>query len=273
MSKSTQDLLIGGLSLSPPWQKCGKKLESLCRKALFDFSLIPSGEKHIGVALSGGKDSVSTLILLKAISGKGFPPFRITAIHVDGAFSCGPGLSKNYIQQICSSLEIPLLIKHSTQTIEKLSCYPCSRERRSLLFQAAKEAGISTIAFGHHRDDSIETLLLNLLHKGEFAANLAKVPMQKYGVTIIRPLIYASEQEILTFAKQQNFARIMCGCPIGAKSKRRDVKKILETLEEVFPNTRQNLAYAALRSGEKKALSPEKAPPLPILDTEFSLEH
>ena len=81
--------------------------------------------------------------------------------------------------------------------------------------------GATTIAFGHHQDDSAQTLLLNLLHKAEFAGNLPKVPMHDYGITIIRPMIYVDEDSLRTFAKQYGFARITCQCPVGQKSKRK----------------------------------------------------
>ncbi len=239
----------------PPFTGAGKILESLSRKALYDFSLL-EGVDHLGLALSGGKDSLTLLFLLHAISGRGFPPFKITAFHVTGAFSCGPSMTKDYLGSICEELGIELVIRNSTQTLEKLSCYPCSRERRKLLFDAAREKGIDRIAFGHHKDDSVQTLLMNLLHKGEFAANLPMVPMQKMGITIIRPLIYASEKQIEAFARHYDFMRIMCQCPVGATSKRKEVKEILDYLENSFPNARENLALASLTSGSKKALNP-----------------
>jgi tRNA 2-thiocytidine biosynthesis protein TtcA len=91
------------------------------------------------------------------------------------------------------------------------------------------EVGFKIVAFGHHRDDNIETLLLNLLHKAEFAGNLPKVPMHDFGVTIIRPLIYASEQEIREFAKMYNFARISCQCPVGQTLQPQERSKISST--------------------------------------------
>jgi tRNA(Ile)-lysidine synthase TilS/MesJ len=109
------------------------------------------------------------------------------------------------------------------------------------------------VAFGHHRDDNIETLLMNLMHKGEFAGNLPKVPMHDYGVTIIRPLIFISEQEIWEFAKMYQFARITCQCPVGQVSLRRDVKDLIKLLEETFPNVRTNLAQASHLYGSDKA--------------------
>lgn len=238
---------------APPWTALGRKLESLCRKALYDFSLVQDVKK-VGIALSGGKDSLAMLYLLKAISGRGFPPFSLHAFHVKGEFSCGSSVDKNFITSICKELSIPLTFCNSTQTLEKLECYSCSRERRSLIFEAAKQEDCTTIAFGHHRDDSIQTLLMNLLHKAEFAANLPKVPMHDYGITIIRPLIYISEQEIRDFSKIYGFNRVTCQCPVGQNSLRKQTETLIAQIEEAFPNARKNLSQASLNYASDKAL-------------------
>lgn len=236
----------------PPFTKLGRKLESATRKALFEFNLLEE-ESKIAIALSGGKDSLALLFLLKAISGKGFPKLEIHAIHVHGPFSCGASVDPVYLQGICDSLNVPLHLRESTQKRETLECYRCSRERRRLIFDAAKEQGITHIAFGHHRDDNAQTILMNLLHKGEFAGNLPKIAMIDYGVTIIRPLIYISEEEIITFSKQQGFARIMCRCPVGQNSMRKKVDRLLNDIEDLYPNARSNLARAGLLYGSDKA--------------------
>lgn len=242
----------------PPWTKLGRKLESMCRKALYEFNLL-DGADAIAIALSGGKDSLTLLFLLKAILGKGVPNLPITAIHVGGEFSCGSGVHLTFLKGICDELEVEFVETVSTQTREKLACYSCSRERRKLIFDAAKERGIRHIAFGHHRDDSIQTLLLNLLHKGEFAANLAKVPMYDYGVTIIRPLLYISEAAIREFAFANGFARALCQCPVGQNSMRKKVDLLIDEMEELFPNIRENLAHAGLRYGSTKAIDRDDA--------------
>ncbi len=141
----------------------------------------------------------------------------------------------------------------SRQKRETLECYSCSRERRSLIFDAAKSVGATTVAFGHHRDDSVQTLLMNLLHKAEFAAMLPKVPMHDYGVTIMRPLIYVSEEEIREFAKMYGFNRIVCQCPVGQNSMRKKTKDLIASLEKEFPNARDNLSDASMMYGSKKA--------------------
>jgi tRNA(Ile)-lysidine synthase TilS/MesJ len=234
----------------------GKELESRLRKALFDFSMLEKGIEKISIALSGGKDSLALLFLLHSIRGRGFPLFEIHAIHVGGEFSCGAGIEEGFLRTICRELEVNFIVRYSTQKREDLECYRCSRERRKLIFEAAKEAGATTVAFGHHRDDSAQTLLLNLFHKAEFAANLPKVPMHDYGVTIIRPLIYVDEESLRTFAKQYGFARISCQCPVGQNSKRKVVDQILKDIEAHFPHVRGNLAKAGLMYGSDKAIAP-----------------
>lgn len=240
----------------PPWTALGKELESCVRKAIYDFELFDQATQKIAIALSGGKDSLTLLFLLHALRGRGFSNFDLYAIHVDGEFSCGAGVNQQYLQAICKELNVPFISRTSTQKLETLECYGCSRERRKLIFTAAKEIGASIVAFGHHRDDSAQTLLLNLLHKAEFAANLPKVPMKEYGITIIRPLIYVAEETIKSFSKAYGFARITCQCPVGQNSKRKTVEQILRDIETHFPHVRGNLAKAGLLYGSKKALSP-----------------
>ncbi len=236
----------------PPWTKLGRKLESMCRKALYEFELLKGVDK-LAIALSGGKDSLSLLFLLKAIMGHGFPPIELHAIHVGGAFSCGAGVGKHYLHDVCDQLGVNLIICPSKQKEAPTECYSCSRDRRSLIFEAAKQVGAHTIAFGHHRDDSIQTLLMNLFHKGEFAAMLPRVPMVDYGITIIRPLIYVPEDSLKEFAQLHGFSRVVCQCPIGQQSMRRHTKDLVSRIQERFPNVRTNLSHASFLYGSNKA--------------------
>jgi len=240
----------------PPWTALGKELESRVRKAVYEFDLFEPGMEKIAIALSGGKDSLGLLFLLHALKGRGFPNFEIYAIHVGGEFSCGAGVDEGFLRAICKELGATFIVRESTQKRETLECYSCSRERRTLIFDAAKEVGATTIAFGHHRDDSAQTLLLNLLQKAEFAANLPKVHMRNYGVTIIRPLIHIDEESMRQFAKQYGFARITCQCPVGQNSKRKVVDEMITYMEQHFIHARSNLAKAGLLYGSQKAKNP-----------------
>lgn len=241
--------------ISLNWKGIGKKIESSVRKALYNYNMVDESGK-MAVALSGGKDSLTTLYMLKKILGRGFPDAQIYAIHIDGEFTCGAGVNLNFLKGICERLEIPLIIRQSTQTLETLECYRCSRERRKLLFEAANDVGAKTIAFGHHRDDNAQTLMMNLMQKGEMAGMLPKLTMQKYHTTIIRPLIYVPENDIREFAAQCGFARITCQCPVGQNSKRKQVDRLLDTMEELFPHARHNLSQASLHYGSDKAKNP-----------------
>ncbi len=240
---------------SPPWTKLGRTIESKIRKALYEFELLDGNDK-IGIALSGGKDSLTLLFMLKAILGRGFPDCKLYAFHVSGTFSCGASLQQDYLSAICRDLDVEYVVKHAEQERDSLECYSCSRKRRTMIFDAAKERGVTTIAFGHHQDDNAQTILMNLLHKGEFAGNLPKIPMQQYGVTIVRPLIFVSEAEIQHFAEHHHFRRITCQCPVGQNSMRKQVDRLLQNIEELYPHARDNIAKAGLLYGSKKALSP-----------------
>ena len=245
---------------SPPWTALGRTIESAIRKALYDFKMLEDGSK-LGIALSGGKDSLTLLLMLKAILGRGAPKAELVALHVEGDVSCGASVGNPFLTGFCKQLDVPLLIRQA-QTTKKLECYSCSRRRRKLLFDMAKEEGCSTVAFGHHRDDNAQTTLMNLLHKGEFAGLLPKIGLHSYGVTVIRPLIYVEEQSIKTFAQQHGFSRIACRCPAGQTSMRRQTDGLLDTLGTVFPNARGNVASAALVYGSQKAKAitqPEEA--------------
>lgn len=228
-----------------------KKMESIVRKALYDWNMLE--ETNVAIALSGGKDSLTLLNLLTTISGRGFPELELTAIHVGGEFSCGAGVNEAYLKKFCEDRGVPFMVRNSTQTLDKLECYSCSRERRRLIFEAAQEVGATTIAFGHHRDDNAQTIMMNLLHKGEFSGNLPKIQMHDYGVTIIRPMILVSENEIREYAKSAGFLRVMCQCPVGQNSMRKQTDRLISEIEALFPNARENIARAGLIYGSNKA--------------------
>ncbi|MBU0769276.1 MAG: tRNA 2-thiocytidine biosynthesis TtcA family protein [Proteobacteria bacterium] len=241
------------LVAAPPWSALGRKLESTVRKALYTFGLLDD-VTDLAIALSGGKDSMALLFLLHTIAGRGFPRLNLTAVHVAGRDSCGASVSTEYLDKVCRALDVCFVSVEDGQ--EHGDCYGCARARRKLIFDAARERGIGTVAFGHHRDDSVQTLLMNLLHKGEFAGNLPKVHMLKYGMTIIRPLIYVSEMDIRSFARMYGFERITCQCLRGQHSKRKQTEGLLEMMERDYPHARSNIARAIHAFGSNKAATP-----------------
>lgn len=241
---------------TPPWTGLGRRLESATRKALYDFDML-NGVSRLGIALSGGKDSLTMLFLLHAISGRGFPPFQIVGLHVGGETSCGASVGSPFLIDFCKQLNVPLIIQKAPSFKGELECYSCSRRRRALLFDMAKKADCRTIAFGHTQDDNAQTTLMNLLHKGEFAGLLPKLSLYKYGVTIIRPLIYLQEDDIRTFAKHYGFQRVTCRCPAGQQSLRKKTDLLLSSLSPLYPNARSNVSHAALKYGSQKAQNEE----------------
>lgn len=239
--------------ITHPFNRVGQKIESKTRKALYEFEMLKN-VKSLAIALSGGKDSLCMLYMLKAITENGFDKTDLLAIHIDGDFSCGASFEKRFLQNLCDEIGIKLYFKSLKINLKKTNCYSCSRNRRRLIFEIAKENNINTIAFGHHLDDNIETLFLNLLHKAEFEPMMPKIKMHAYDVYIIRPLIFVAEDEILKFAKSYNILKTFCKCPIGQTSKRKDVKKIILDMEKTFPSTKSNLSKASFIYGLKKAL-------------------
>ena len=237
---------------TPPWGISLKRLESATRKALFEFSMLEDVSR-LAIAVSGGKDSLTLLSLLHAINGRGIKPFELICLHVSGSFSCGASVPEEFLGRICKEKGIPFYTTTLPSDFTPSGCYSCSRIRRKILFDMAKSHNCHTIAFGHHRDDALQTLLMNLCHKGEFSGLQPKITMIKYGVTIIRPLIFLSEKEIIFFAKKYGFLRMTCSCPYGAHSFRKKMESALDTLSAIYPNTRENLATAALEHGSKKA--------------------
>lgn len=236
--------------LHPPWVKTGKRIESLIRKALYTYSMLENHRKII-VALSGGKDSLSLLLMLKAISGRGFPELDLHAVNISGKYSCGAEVNTHYLIKICDRLQIPFTSLVSPYAPETPECYSCSQARRRLLFQAAKEIGATAVAFGHHRDDLVQTTLMNLLHKAEFSGMLPVLDMVHFGITILRPLIFTPESLIKKFAKEHGFARVTCRCPVV--SLRSKAEQSLKMLEDFFPLARHNIALAVCENGSSKS--------------------
>jgi tRNA(Ile)-lysidine synthase TilS/MesJ len=240
---------------SHPWPKIGKHIESLCRKALYKFDMLKD-VKSVAIALSGGKDSLALLYLLSKISGRGFPLIELHAIHVENIFLPEADITKNYLKKVCDSLNVNLIFCKSFIPEENLECYSCARERRKLIFKTAKTLGCETIAFGHTKDDNIQTLLLNLFQKADFSSILPKIKMYRFDVTIIRPLILIEEKDILQFATYYNFFKSKHICPKENISYRKKVEDLLSEIEKVFPKVRSNLALSAFLYGSDKAARP-----------------
>lgn len=224
-------------------------LLSALRKADNDYSLIEEGDR-IALGISGGKDSLTLLYLLSLYPKFSKKNFSVVPIFLDLGFEwnrekLGP------LQSYCLSLGHPLEIVDSTFVYDVLKanakegkhlpCSICSRMKKAGINRAAREKGCNKVAFAHHSDDAIETLFMNMLHGGRIATFEPSMRLERAGVTFIRPLIYAKEKDVIAFSKAYNLPVTDTCCPANKKTDREEMKKMLRTLEERYPESEMNL--------------------------------
>ncbi len=227
-----------------------KRLVRRVSRASIDFELLEPGDRVL-VAVSGGKDSHAMLRLLREVSRR--VPFELSlvALNVDQG---QPGFPKRTLPDYFEANGYDYrIIEEDTYSIvkekvpeNKTYCSLCSRLRRGILYTAAAEMGATKIALGHHRDDTIETLLLNALYAGRLGAMPAKLVTDDGRHTVIRPLIYCSEAELTAFAQEQDFPIIPCDlCGSQENLQRQQIKSLLDRLTAENPKVRGNL-FASL---------------------------
>jgi tRNA 2-thiocytidine biosynthesis protein TtcA len=218
-------------------------------RAIGDFRLIEDGDRIL-VAISGGKDSYSLLVLLETLRRRAPIRFDLVAFHLDQGHPGYDGaplrawLDKHGFEHVIRTEDTYSIV---TDRIPegKTYCSLCSRLRRGILYKAAAEFGCTKIALGHHRDDAIETLLLNLFFAGKLAAIPARLVSDDGKHVVIRPLIYAAEQAIAGFAAEQAFPILPCNlCGSQAQAQRRQMKELLARLEAGAPGIRQSMLAA-----------------------------
>lgn len=214
------------------------KLEQQLKKAIFDYRMINDGD-HILVGLSGGKDSLALIDLLGRRMRIFKPRFQVTAAHISME-NIGYQADISYLRQYCDQYDIPFLHRTTSFNPEtdrrKSPCFLCSWYRRKMLFAIAKEGQCNKIALGHHQDDLIQTLLLNMTHQGTVSTMPPVLKMEKFDMTIIRPLCLIREKEIRDFSLQQNYRQQKKNCPYEHSSSRPEIKEILERLEALNPH-------------------------------------
>ena len=224
------------------------------RKAIEDYHMIEEGDK-IAVGLSGGKDSITLLMGLKAL--KRFYPkkFDIIGVSVDPGFEF---FNRGFLENICKDIDVPFFceeayIKEIVFDIrkEKNPCSLCANLRRGVLNSIAIRENCNKIALGHNEDDVLETFLLNLFYTGSISTFAPVSYMDRSNITLIRPLIYASEKEIKRFIKKQNISVMPKNCPMDGISKREDMKQMIRDLQVDIPHIRANLYGAISRSNIK----------------------
>lgn len=223
-------------------EKAGYFLSKKVGKAICDYKMIDDGDR-IAVGVSGGKDSLSLLKILN--DRRSFVPVRydIIAVHIDFGYHCvAPAALINYFQKQGYSYHIKKVdILKPGQTRADITCFWCAWNRRKAIFETAREFNCNKVALAHHRDDIIETILLNLLFQGEISAMKPRQELFGGKLTIIRPLAYAQEKEVAKFARTLGFPLPHCQCPNSATSKRSFVEKIITEMEKGCPDARTNI--------------------------------
>jgi tRNA 2-thiocytidine biosynthesis protein TtcA len=229
-----------------------KKLMRKTARASEDFQLIEEGDR-IMVCMSGGKDSYAMLHLLLEIQRKAPFSFELIAVNLDQG---QPGFTAHILERHFKKVGVPYeMISKDTYSIvkEKIPegktyCSLCSRLRRGILYTTAQKLGCNKLALGHHRDDIIETLMLNLLYSGQLKGMPIRLHADDGKNIVIRPLGYCSEEDIITLATEQNFPIIPCNlCGSQDGLKRQKVKELLTELSADNQHVRGNM-FRALRN-------------------------
>lgn len=226
-----------------------QRILSYMRKAIEDYNMIEEGDK-IAVALSGGKDSITMLMGLKAMQ-RFFPKkFDLIAISINPGFEF---FDKNLLEKTCQKIDVPLFVEdtHIKEIVfdvrqEKNPCSLCANFRRGALNSVAIREGCNKIALGHNEDDVLETFLLNLLYTGSINTFSPISYMDRSKITLIRPLIYAPEKSIKAFVKRNNVQIMNKVCPMDGISKREDMKEMIKNLRTDIPHIKANL-YGAIQ--------------------------
>ncbi len=224
-----------------------KKVQGLLGKAVREYDMINNGDR-VAVAVSGGKDSMALLYMLK--ERLNWIPIRydLLAVHLDMGFE---GTQPHLIEQGCHQIGVPFYMEKTDYGIKahgpdnkENPCFLCSWLRRKHLFQLANSLNFSKIAFGHNKDDIIETLFLNMFFSGELSTMLPKQSLFKGSLTIIRPLALLEENRIKQFSVRKGLPEIANPCPSARKSARKDIKDFLSVFYARNRKIKGNIFHA-----------------------------
>ncbi|MCD5407546.1 MAG: tRNA 2-thiocytidine biosynthesis TtcA family protein [Desulfotomaculum sp.] len=242
-------------------QKKNKILRTVLRetvKAITDYNLIKAGDQ-VAIGVSGGKDS-SVLLYLLAHYQKYYPyDFKIQPIHVD----MGWDVDITPLENFCHSLDLSLYVQPGAigrivfeTRQEKNPCSLCANLRRGALNSAAVALKCNKVALAHHLDDAIETFFLNLFYNAQLQTFSPSTYLDRTDLTVIRPLVYLTEKNIVKLTEQVAVPIIHNPCPVNRKTKREEVKKLVSKLSEQYPRLRENFIHA-LKKFKKTNLWPK----------------
>ncbi|MDP9148922.1 MAG: tRNA 2-thiocytidine(32) synthetase TtcA [Myxococcota bacterium] len=236
----------------PTWEILERKLGRGVSRALADFDMIADGDRIL-VAVSGGKDSYTMLHLLRALQRKAPVRFELKVVNVDQGH---PGYPGHVLRAYMAREQYDFtMIEEDTYSIVtqkipngKTYCSLCSRLRRGILYRVAKELGCNKIALGHHTEDVLQTLFLNLIFAGQLATMPPKLLADGGTLVVIRPLVYCAEEDIRAFAQLVGFPILPCDlCGSQEQLQRKVVGRLLDDLERERPGTKV-VMLAALKN-------------------------
>jgi len=230
-------------------QKLEKQLRRHVGQAIAQYNMIEDGDK-VMICLSGGKDSYALLSILMILKEVAPIHFDIIAVNLDQK---QPGFPEHILPEYLDGLGIEYkIVEENTYAIVKdkveegkTTCSLCSRLRRALLYKAAKELGATKIALGHHRDDMIETLMLNMFYGGKLKAMPAKLVSDNGEHVVIRPLAFCKESDLIRYAELKDFPIIPCNlCGSQPNMQRQNIKKMLNEWQDIFPGRIESMFTA-----------------------------
>ncbi len=227
-----------------------QKLYSYTRQAINDFQMIQDGDK-IAIGVSGGKDSLALLYSLSGLQKFIPEKIEIVAITVDLGFG---NFETEEIRKLCEKLGIEYhLVKTQIADILKAKikegsfCSLCAKMRKGALNNFAKELGCNKIAYAHHKDDFVETMILSLFYEGQFFSFPPVKYYEDVDLTVIRPLLYVPEKDIIGFQNKMTLQSIKNPCPFDKNTKREYVKNLLRQLKKDNPEIQQKMFNAILK--------------------------
>ncbi len=233
-------------------QRLKKRLESKVGKAIADYNMIEHGDTVL-VCISGGKDSYTLLATLMALRERAPVDFRLIAMNLDQK---QPGFPEDVLPGYLASIGVEYrIVEQDTYSIVKdkipegkTTCSLCSRLRRGIIYRTAKELGATKIALGHHRDDMVHTLFLNLLFGGKLKAMPPKLVTDDGAHIVIRPLAYCAESDIARFARGMNFPIVPCNlCGSQDNLQRQKIREMMADWDKRFPG-RTEAVFSALQN-------------------------
>jgi tRNA 2-thiocytidine biosynthesis protein TtcA len=249
----------GSVTMSRTLARLQAKLRGQVGKAIEDYAMISAGDR-VMVCLSGGKDSYTLLDILLSLKRSAPVDFEILAVNLDQK---QPGFPAHVLPEYLTALGVPFhIIEQDTYSVVKrvvpegrTMCGLCSRLRRGALYRFAAEHGVTKIALGHHRDDIVETLFLNLFFGGRLKAMAPKLLSEDGRHVVIRPLAYLAERDIARYARGRRFPIIPCTlCGSQANLQRLAVKRMLAEWERSQPGRTESI-FSALRHIEPGSLA------------------